>query len=311
MVEKSKEASQRVNQMIKSIILLIIKWHGTSNNEWICATEQLINMIFALKQNPEALLQYLIVNCTKFMFAEEGKNSNELNPNSQNYLLDPPISPVPTRKGSDVSIAVGNTQKLEEDLSRVEDNTMINNSTAQNFEEKFSQLMFVVGHVSVKFLLHFDAIEHHFKRLKNEAETKMQANQRDDAAENELEKIGGGMEAAFEHKISILHNISEGCIVTKNILSVYVPYMKALISEMISKKGSTRNPIVERTVVLAVCKFMCASNDFCQENLNRIFALLKCKIDPITKTNIIVGLGDLIHRYPNTTEPYTSRLYQK
>lgn len=314
MVEKSKESSARVNQMIKSMLLLIIKWHGTICNEWFCATEQIINMIFALKQNPEALIQYLILQTSRSLFSsgnDDKHNNNLLSVNSPYSNLEPPISPHPTRKNSDFINNLGNTQKLEEDLTRVEGDSIVNDGTSHNFEEKFSQLIFVVGHVSVKFLLHFDSIEQHFKRLKNEAETKMQANQKDDAAENELEKIGGGMEADFEHKLTILHNISESCVVTKNLLSIYLPYMKAIIREIITKKCSTRNPIVERAVVLSVCKYMCTSNEFCNENLNLLFALLKCKIDPITKTNIIVALGDLIHRYPNTTEPYNTLLYQK
>jgi len=33
-------------------------------------------------------------------------------------------------------------------------------------------------------------------------------------------------------------------------------------------------------------------------------------VDSITKTNILISLGDLIQRHPNVTEPYTSNLYE-
>jgi condensin complex subunit 1 len=67
--------------------------------------------------------------------------------------------------------------------------------------------------------------------------------------------------------------------------------------------------MLERVAVLSLCKYMCCSEVFCSENLNKLFALLGTKTDPITKTNIIISLGDLIHRYPNITEPYTQALY--
>jgi len=303
MVEKSKESSPRVNQMIKSMLMLVLKWHGTVNSEWYCATEQIINMIFSLKQNPEALVQYLILQCSKFLVEPE---SNSKNASQNTSVLSPmPDSPVHgvTRSGAPV-----NTQMLGDELNKLQN--LSNDQMAQNFEEKFSQLIFIVGHVSVKFLLHFDVIEQHFKKLKNEAETKMQADQKDDTTDKELEKISGGMEADFENKITTLQNISESCIVFKNLLSVYVPYIKQIVNEMVKKEASTRNPLVERVVVLTLCKYMCTSHDFCQDNLKSLFALLKAKIDPITKTNIIIALGDLIHRFPNMTEPHTHKLYE-
>ena len=179
-----------------------------------------------------------------------------------------------------------------------------------NFEDKLAQLLFIVGHSAVRFLIHFDNIENYFKRLKNEAETKAQAGKKN-MTEEELDKISGGMEADIERKIEQLHKISEKFVIQKNLLGQYVPLMKNLVMEIIHKKASVRNPIVERACILALCKFMTVSSDFCEKNLNLLFALLKCKIDPITKTNVIISIGDLIHRFPNITEPYTSNLYQK
>jgi hypothetical protein len=46
-----------------------------------------------------------------------------------------------------------------------------------NFEDKLAQMLFIVGHIAIKFLVHIDDIENHIKRLKNEVETKKQKNQ--------------------------------------------------------------------------------------------------------------------------------------
>lgn len=283
------------------MLILIIKWHGTDNTEWYCAAEQIINMIFTLKANPEALIQYLILNCTKFLVDEKkGKGSQKhLTPGKEDSL-GYPNSPIMSQASPTYS--KGFDEELEKSI------TMDKNE--DNFEDKLAQLLFIVGHSAVRFLIHFDNIENYFKRLKNEAETKAQAGKKN-MTEEELDKISGGMEADIERKIEQLHKISEKFVIQKNLLGQYVPLMKNLVMEIIHKKASVRNPIVERACILALCKFMTVSSDFCEKNLNLLFALLKCKIDPITKTNVIISIGDLIHRFPNITEPYTSNLYQK
>jgi len=286
-LERTNASAQSINPIIKNLILLTVKWHGTDNTEWYCSTEQLINMIFTIKASPESLIQYLILQCTKFML-EEGGNINY------------PKSP-------------GNSQGLHDRSGRIEEeigNVSIVEQNEGNFEEKVSQLLFIVGHCSVRFLLHFDQIESYFKNKKAEAETKSSANQRGNSSENELDKISGGVEADIERKIDQMHKIGEKYLVQKNLLSHYVPMMKALVNEIINRKASVRNPVVERACILSLCKYMIVSSDFCEKNLNLLFALLKCKIDPVTKTNIIISIGDLIHRFPNVTEPYTSNLYQ-
>ena len=49
-----------------------------------------------------------------------------------------------------------------------------------------------------------------------------------------------------------------------------------------------------------MCKFMCVSDKYCKEHLSLIFRILNMpKIDPIIKNNIIISMGDLLHRFPN------------
>jgi condensin complex subunit 1 len=319
-IENSNETSTgRVNSMIKSLILLLIKWHGTTQNEWFCACEQIINMIYTLKQNPEALLQYLILQCSKFLSLQNPNGNNfstfpsqnmDSNSNHMEILGVPnensmpfPVSPSHNHFNNDMM----NTQRLEEELNHAVQEEGIKDA---NFEDRFTQTIFIIGHVAIKFLLHIDTLESYFKKLKIEAETKSQANQKDNQAECELDQISGGVEADLEHKIEKLHHIGEKFLVFKNLLGYYVPYIKGIVQEIIHKKQSTRNPLVERVVVLTLCKYMCTSSEFCEQNLTMLFGLLKHKIDPITKTNVIISLGDLIHRFPNVTEPYTSNLYQ-
>ena len=61
--------------------------------------------------------------------------------------------------------------------------------------------------------------------------------------------------------------------------------------------------------MISLCKFMCVSKIFCEQNLDILFQILKSNCDSIIKTNIIISIGDLLHKYPNSVEKYTNQVY--
>jgi len=69
--------------------------------------------------------------------------------------------------------------------------------------------------------------------------------------------------------------------------------------------------ILERSAVLALSKLMCISEDFCKRHIDLLISLLgNQRIDPVIKNNVLITLGDLLHRYPNTIEPFSTMLYR-
>ncbi len=294
-LEKTPESNEKTDALIKSLIYLLNKNHGTSDTEWFCACEQILNTIFIITKRPENISEYLILKLSKFIFTNKETKSIEY-PKSPSMQLPPGTQ----------SQGQGEDYITSPRMDYLTSPRPDDEKSSLEFEDKLTQLIFVVGHVAIKFIFYVDVIENELKRMKNEAETKEQKQDKDE----DLDKIHGGTEAYFEKGIEELHKISEGCIVFKNLLSFYSPLLKQMCSDIISKKG-LKNQVLERVVVLSLCKYMCVSADFCQEHLNTLFTLLKAKVDPVTKTNIIISLGDLIHRHPNICEPYTSTLYHK
>lgn len=63
-----------------------------------------------------------------------------------------------------------------------------------------------------------------------------------------------------------------------------------------------RNVILDRVAMLCLIKFMCVSSQVNKKNLDLIFNMLDSQADAIVKTNILIGVGDLYHRYPNILE---------
>lgn len=274
-IEKSKDNSTRTNNMIKVFMYLLIKTQGTTDTEWFAAAEQIINMIFVLKRDPDNYSQYLIVRLSKFLY----EKIDEKEPQNSEFVIE------------------------EEKLQN-------NEKIICDFEDNLAQLIFVVGHVGIKFLIYIDNYENELKKMKNEAETKYQANLKENPHED-LDKIQGGFEAEFEKKIEYLHQISEKHLLQENLLSNYLPIVRKIANDMLEGSRKNVNEILDRVVLLTFCKFMCVSGTFCKENLELLFKLMSSDSDPIIKNNVIISLGDLMHRYPNIIEPYTNNVYQK
>lgn len=56
---------------------------------------------------------------------------------------------------------------------------------------------------------------------------------------------------------------------------------------------------------------MCISPSYCEKELPNLLKLLsKHKINPVIKNNIIIAIGDLLHRFPNIIEPHSRSLYR-
>jgi condensin complex subunit 1 len=54
---------------------------------------------------------------------------------------------------------------------------------------------------------------------------------------------------------------------------------------------------------------MCVNKQLCIDNVKMILGILKKRIDPVVKNNLLISLGDFLHRYPNVIIPYTSDIY--
>jgi condensin complex subunit 1 len=82
------------------------------------------------------------------------------------------------------------------------------------------------------------------------------------------------------------------------ILAAVMPMLETIQDEAGS---SVQNTKTEQMGVLALCKFMCLSERYCAKHITLLFHLLSSSnSDSNIKNNIMVALGDLLHRWPNT-----------
>ncbi|XP_031782071.1 condensin complex subunit 1-like isoform X1 [Nasonia vitripennis] len=67
--------------------------------------------------------------------------------------------------------------------------------------------------------------------------------------------------------------------------------------------------VVQANGVLALSKLMTISSEFCEANLQLFVTILERSAYPQIRANILIGLADLMTRFPNQIEPWTSHIY--
>jgi condensin complex subunit 1 len=118
--------------------------------------------------------------------------------------------------------------------------------------------------------------------------------------EDEMQKINGGQEAEVEHDIQILQKIIDEDLLYKNILGKFTPFILNIVTNIFTDNITEENKILYKTSIISLCKFMCVSKKFCEENLQILFDILENeKIEANLKLNICVSIGDLVNRFPN------------
>jgi condensin complex subunit 1 len=118
--------------------------------------------------------------------------------------------------------------------------------------------------------------------------------------EDEMQKINGGQEAEVEHDIQILQKIVDEDLLYKNILGKFTPFILNIVTNIFTDNITDENKILYKTSIISLCKFMCVSKKFCEENLQILFDILENeKIEANLKLNICVSIGDLVNRFPN------------
>ena len=115
--------------------------------------------------------------------------------------------------------------------------------------------------------------------------------------------MAGGKEAEIEYEINLLHKLVEDEILHKNLLGKFTPLIVGISHRVLLEDNIQKNYYLYKSAILSLCKFMCISQKFCEQNLPFIFKILNSDtIEPCIKLNICAAFGDFINRFPNTLQ---------
>ena len=167
-----------------------------------------------------------------------------------------------------------------------------------------TRLVSVVGHVALKQLVHLEKIEGELKRRNRVSEDREQKKKREKNSDDDI--IGGA--AAVDDIADDIAHISENTLVVgNNLLAKFSP----LIVAICTKPGKFNDIGLRTAAVLALSKFMCASAQFAEEQLQVMFTILQDAPEPVIRANCILAVGDLSFRFANLLEPWTSHIYAR
>jgi condensin complex subunit 1 len=138
----------------------------SESKEWYGLAEQVVGAIYALSKHPDVLCSDVIRRKTRFVFASKAKTNKQEDP--QKTEVDD------SQMDVDGDIEMGDEpspqSEHEQDEATIAQEEPVEEEEAGQSGLALSQLLFVVGHVALKQIVHLELIEQDFKRRKAEKE---------------------------------------------------------------------------------------------------------------------------------------------
>jgi condensin complex subunit 1 len=257
----------------------------SDNKEWYGVAEQAISAIYTLSNHPDTLCSEILRRKTKHVFQQRTAKTPEVEqPEEATQLVSPPP---------------------ETPIESSEPETRQKGSIA------LSQLLFIVGHVAIKQIVHLELCELDFKRRKAEAEknkpaTETPADKAAKEAADDLDMIGGTTEDDFTEAMTHIRE-RELLYGENSLLANFGP----LVSEICSNNTTYRDRNLQAAATLCLAKLMCVSSEYCETNLPLLITILERSKDPITRSNVVIALGDMAVCFNHLIDENTDFLYRR
>jgi condensin complex subunit 1 len=120
-----------------------------------------------------------------------------------------------------------------------------------------------------------------------------------------------GMAAATdaEHEQSFNRVVEVDLVFNEqNILGKFHQMIAFIVA---NEKGNFSDALVRENALLALCRYMTVSSHMCDAYLSLLFTTLEQETSESNKTTIMIALGDLAFRFPNSLEPWIAYMYAR
>ncbi|KAI8620435.1 non-SMC mitotic condensation complex subunit 1-domain-containing protein [Chytriomyces sp. MP71] len=267
----------------------------TKSYNWFGFAEQAVNTIYLLSEHPDSLCAHVIQVVAERIFDDNSAIASVTQAFSANLKLDEPDD-------NDIAPAAEGSSSPAYESMEIPLSTQMGSSGRMCDSFELSKLCFLVGHVGIRQIAHLEAIEQEWKRRKHSIEPKAATK----AISDELEQVTATAEDEFTDAVAYIREM-ELLFGQKSLLSLFGP----MISFICSSNLSFNAPILQVMAVLALCKLMCVSSKYCDENLQLLFTILEKSTNPVIRSNIIIGLGDMAVSFNSLIDQNISYLYNR
>jgi condensin complex subunit 1 len=168
---------------------------------------------------------------------------------------------------------------------------------------QLARVVFVVGQIALKQLVHLEKIEGEMKRrlrLQEESDKSKSKDDKDDA-----DDIVGGAAASDEIAEAMARLADNDLVLGNSMLGTFAPILVSICSHPEKYPDAT----LRSAAVLSLTKFMTVSSKFAEENLQLLFTIMQDATEPRIRANCVLAMGDLAVRFANLLEPWTSHMY--
>ncbi|KAL2026887.1 hypothetical protein VTO58DRAFT_102868 [Aureobasidium pullulans] len=279
----------------------------SSSKEWYGLAEQVIGAIYALSKHPDELASEILRFKTKKVFAP--------------VAVVTKAEPFEIEDG-DIEMSGMDDEPMEDALPiKKEEEDEIELPKAEDSGLGLSQLLFTVGHIAIKQIVHLELCEMDFKRRKMDKEKQATAEptpakkgkgskkDTEDVKEEEqddLDLITGTTEDDFTDAIAHVRE-RELLFGTHSLLANFGP----LVREICMNNTSYASQELQAQAALCLAKLMCVSSEYCEQNLGLLITILERSPDATTRNNLVIALGDMAVCFNHLIDENTDYLYRR
>ncbi|KAK4107243.1 condensin-like protein [Canariomyces notabilis] len=291
----------------------------SESKDWYGVAEQAINAIYAISRHPDVLCSELIRRKTRAVFAR---------PSSR-----PSSRPTSRDEAQSAHSPVSAGEGVEEGQTVIAPSSQPPSSPAkrQNKDNAIglSQLLFIVGHVAIKQIVHLELCELDFKRRKQEKEKTAGANKERsslgastssrrplgqvkdkskvaDEEGDELDLIGGTTEDDFTEAMAHIRE-RELLYGPNSLLAMFGP----MVSEICANNTTYRDRNLQQAATLCLAKLMCVSSEYCEAHLPLLITIMERSADATVRSNAVIALGDMAVCFNHLIDENTDFLYRR
>ena len=280
------------NAVLRLLAALVLA--PSDSKDWYGVAEQAVTAIYVLSQHPDVLCSEILRQKTRSVF-QRTKSAQSLSrpasPDAMEIDEEPSQLPSPPPEGE------ANTPRQKPSIA-------------------LSQLLFTVGHIAIKQIVHLELCELDFKRRKQDQEkSKSAANasprkstggatvkgkktaaeeveaekhKKEEEDRDELDLIGGTTEDDFTEAIAHIRE-RELLYGQNSLLANFGP----LVSEICANNTGYQDKDLQAAATLCLAKLMCVSAEYCEKNLPLLITILERSADPVVRSNAVIALGDM------------------
>ncbi|KAF2670999.1 hypothetical protein BT63DRAFT_477558 [Microthyrium microscopicum] len=271
----------------------------SDNVEWFGVAEQAIGAIYALSKHPDILCTDIIRRKTKQVFGRKAQPA-ERDPDAMEVDDDNerPASPSPV---------------VDVHGKPIKSSALL------------SQLLFTVGHVAIKQIVHLELCEQDFKRRKAQkegtagaktpqkentpaAKGRRKASTKAEPAEeqDDLDLIGGTTEDDFTEAMAHIRE-RELLYGETSLLARF----GTLVGQICSQPKVYADITLQSQAALCMAKLMCVSSEYCATHLDLLLSILDTSPNATVRSNLVLALGDMAVCFNHLIDEDTGALYRR